>query len=342
MKTFAFLLQPSFQLLGLVSAIEALRVANSVCETPFYAWEFVHDDEASVMSSAGVSLPAARHISELEEFDVLIVTASFRHQDHVGAATAAALRRFARFGKTLGSFESGIYHLAQAGVMDGHKATAHFNNLPLFEQLFPRVEFLRSLFTCGQGRMTASGGSACLDLMLHVIETDLGAVVATRVASLICHPGRRLQGAPQDGLLTARSLGHQPAVRGACRLMEERIGDTAGGIAAIAAQVGVSRRHLDRMFLAAFGCTASDYFRQIRLARARKLVKGSALEFGEISSRCGFGSYSHFLLRYRELFGVSPSQDRRAPNLSAHDPAEIRPSDDLHPFQAGLDLTRMI
>jgi len=190
--------------------------------------------------------------------------------------------------------------------------------------------------------MTASGGSACLDLMLHVIECDLGAVDATRVASFLSHAWRRRSDAVQDGLLTARSLGHQPVVRTACRLMEEGIGHRSGGIAAIAREVNVSRRHLDRMFISTFGCTISEYFRQIRLARARKLVKGTQLEFGEISGLCGFGSYSHFLTRYRDQFGLSPSQDRTTPNLVAHDPAKIRPSDDLHPFQFGLDLTRMV
>jgi len=122
MKKFAFLLYPSFQMLGLISAIEVLRVANSVLEKPIYSWIFVHDGEPEVASSSGLRVTAEQHISDLKDFDVLIVTASFGHQNHVSALTSALLRRFARFGKTLGSFESGIFLLAQAGVMDGHKA----------------------------------------------------------------------------------------------------------------------------------------------------------------------------------------------------------------------------
>lgn len=342
MRKFAFLLYPSFQMLGLVAAIEALRVANSISEVPAYSWEFVHDGDPEVAASSGLKFHAARHIAEIEDIDALIITAAFRYGDHSGPQTGAILRRLARLGKTLGSFESGIYHLAKAGVMDGHRAAAHFHNLPLFEQLFPQVAFTRRVFTCEAGRMTAAGGTACLDLMLHVIGNDLGPVMATRVAALIQHPIRRDSDLLQEGLLTAPSLGHQPVVRAACRLMEERIGTETHNVAAIAESLGVSRRHLDRLFAASFSCTMSGYFRQIRLARARKLVKSTTLGFGEIGTICGFVSYSHFLSRYRRQYGVSPSRDRSLPNLAVASTTRISPAADLHPFQAGLDRIRMV
>ncbi len=342
MKKFAFLLYPHFQLLGLVSAIEALRVANSISETPAYDWTFVHDGEPDVVSSAGIPFHAPQSIAELEDFDALIVTASFRHGDHSGLRTDALLRRFARRGKTLGSFESGIFHLAKSGVMDGHRATAHFHNLPLFQQLFPRVEFVRRAYVCESGRMTAAGGTACLDLMLQVIENDLGPVMTARVAALISHPVRRPNEMFQDGLLTAQSLGHHPAVRAACRVMEDSIGSETRDVDKVAELVGISRRHLDRMFVATFNCTMAKYYLQIRLARARKLVKSTRLELGEISMISGFVSYSHFLGQYRRQYGVSPSQDRDLPNLMIDSPTRISPASDLHPYQKGLDRQRMV
>ncbi len=342
MRKFAFLLYPSFQMLGLVSAIEALRVANSICEAPEYDWKFVHDGEPGVASSSGIVFQAPQNIADLDDFDVLIVTASFRHGDHSGARTDAILRRFARLGKVLGSFESGIYHLAKSGVMDGHRAAAHFHNLPLFQQLFPRVEFSRHAYICEPGRMSAAGGTACLDLMLRVIENDLGPVMAARVAALISHPIRRRDEMFQDGLLTAQSLGHHPVVRAACRVMEDAIGAETCDGETIAGRVGVSRRHLDRMFKATFDCTMAKYYLQIRLARARKLVKSTRMELGEISTISGFVSYSHFLGQYRRQYGVSPSQDRNLPNLTIQHTTQISPASDLHPYQVGLDRKRMV
>lgn len=342
MRKFAFLVYPSFQLLGLVSATEALRVANSICETPVYDWKFVHDGEPQVASSAGMTINATCNITDLNDFDVLIITASFRHGDHSGARTDAILRRFARLGKTLGSFESGIYHLAKSGVMDGHRAAAHFHNLPLFQQLFPLVDFTRRAYTCESRRMTAAGGTACLDLMLQVIESDLGPVMAARVSALISHPIRRRDELLQDGLLTAQSLGQHPIVRAACRMMEDCIGVDAPDAEKIADKVGVSRRHLDRMFMTSFNCTMAKYYLQIRLARARKLIKSTQMELGEIGTISGFASYSHFLDQYRRQYGVSPSQDRNLPNLTIQNPTRISPASDLHPYQQGLDPQRMV
>lgn len=342
MRKFAFLLYPSFQMLGLVSAVEALRVANSICEEPVYEWEFLSDGAPAIPASSGFLFETPRRLADADTFDILIVTASFRHSDYSSARTDAVLRRLARLGKTLGSFESGIYHLAKSGVMDGHRAAAHFHNRPLFEQLFPRVDFIRRLFTCENGRMTAAGGTACLDLMLHVIERDLGPVMAARVAALIAHPLKKNHELFQDGLLTAPTLGHQPAVRAACRLLEENIDSSLRSVEDVADAVGLSRRHLDRMFQTAFNCTMAGYLRQIRLARARKLVKGTRVPFAEIGAACGFVSYSNFLNRYRDQYGVLPSQDRVLPNLSPGGLKEISPANDLHPVQAGLDRTRMI
>lgn len=342
MRKFAFLLYPSFQMLGLVSAVEALRVANSICTEPVYDWEFLSNGGTSVPASSGMAFATPRTLSETDDFDVLIVTASFRHSDHASTRTDAVLRRLARMGKVLGSFESGIYHLAKSGVMDGHRAAAHFHNRPLFEQLFPAVEFTRRLFTCENGRMTAVGGTACLDLMLHVIETDFNPVMAARVAALIAHPLRKTNELFQDELLTAPALGYQPAVRAACRLLEKNISTTLRSVEDIARAVGLSRRHLDRMFQTDVGCTMSGYLRQIRLARARKLIKGTHLPFAEIGAACGFASYSNFLSRYRKQYGVTPSDDRVLPNLSLQDTRQISPANDLHPIQSGLDRTRMI
>ena len=80
----------------------------------------------------------------------------------------------------------------------------------------------------------------------------------------------------------------------------------------------------------------------VRLSRARKLVKATDLDLGAISLRCGFGSYSHFVSRYREAFGTTPSVDRCSEDVVPGDPGRFSPSRDLHPYQNQLDRRRMI
>ena len=113
-------------------------------------------------------------------------------------------------------------------------------------------------------------------------------------------------------------------------------------IEAIARQLAMSRRHLDRLFETAFDCSTFDYYRMIRLSRARKLVKGTQMELTTIAGRCGFNSYPRFLQRYREAFAISPADDRASTLLQPTQPDKVSPLTDLHPYQSQLDPKRLV
>jgi AraC family carnitine catabolism transcriptional activator len=341
MYTIAFLLLPEFSLLSAVSASEALRVANSLYPAPHFRCIFVHDTQPSVPSSSGIPLQAAMHVSELKDFDALVVVSSFRHDSFENAETQSLIRRFDRHGKTIGSIESGLYHIAKAGVLNGHTATAHFNNLPMFAEIFPQINFVRTVYTWSEKRMTCAGGSAATDMMLHLIAEQLGRAVAARVANIIIFPYRREIGAFQDDLFTSAYNGFPQPVREACRMMEEAIRRPLE-VEAIAHQLGLSRRHLDRLFQMAFNCSTFEYYRMIRLSRARKLVKATRMQLTTVASRCGFESYPRFLERYREAYGISPAEDRSSALLRPTEPSRVSPLDDLHPYQSLQDHKRMI
>lgn len=341
MYTIAFLLLPEFSLLGVVSAAETLRVANSLYVEPRFRHIFVHDTDPVVPSSSGMPLQATMHVRDLEAFDALVVASSFRHDSYENAETQSLIRRFARHGKTIGAIESGVYHIARAGVLDGHPATAHFNNLPMFAEIFPRVNFTRTIYTWSEKRMTCAGGSAGIDMMLHLVAERLGRAVAARVANIIIFPYRREIGSYQDDLFTSAYNDFAPPVREACRMMEEAIQKPLDPVV-IAERVGLSRRHLDRLFETAFNCSLSEYYRMIRLARARKLVRATRIDLATIAERCGFRSYARFLERYREAYGVAPSEDRTSQVLAPTAPDRVSPLTDLHPYQNLLDPRRMV
>ena len=223
MYAIAFLLLPEFSLLGAVSATETLRVANSLYPEQPFRYIFVHDTHPHVASSSGIPLQAEMHVRDLKDFDALVVLSSFRHDSYENAETQSLIRRFDRHGKTIGSIESGVYHLAKAGVLNGHMATAHFNNLPMFAELFPQVSFVKKVYTWSEKRMTCAGGAAATDMMLHLVSEHLGKAVAARVANIIIFPYRREIGAYQDDLFTSAYNGFPQPVREACRMMEEAI-----------------------------------------------------------------------------------------------------------------------
>lgn len=340
----AFLLVPDFQLLGLVNALEALRVANSLFARPRFEVRLVHDGESGpvVASSGGLPVEAtAGPLDAQEDADALIVCCSFRHDSHVQERTLSLLRRFDRHGMRMGSIESGIYFLARAGLVNGHEVTAHFNNLPLFAQLFPEVRFVRCMFTMTETRMCAAGGTACLDMMLHLIAERLGRDAAARVANIVIHTYRQDGATFQDDVFTSRHSGLPDAVRGACRLMEQSI-DPPLAIGELAGRLGLSRRQLDRLFVQGMGNTAAKHYRLIRLARARKLIKATNMDLADIAAQCGFSSYSHFVRRYTATFEASPALDRLRPEQARDELGRVSPLTDLHPFQGKLDPVRLI
>jgi AraC family carnitine catabolism transcriptional activator len=341
MYTIAFLLIPEFSLINVISAIETLRVANTFLVKPAYRWLLVTDTEATVPSSSGMRLTANLHLQELKDFDLLLVCGSFRPHKYENKDTQSHLRHFARHGKTLGSMEAGAYHLALAGILDGKTATAHYSSYPTFSKMFPKVKFVHNVFTYSDKLVTCAGGVSAVDLMLHLIQQQLGRDLALRVASILCVSHFREPHELQNNAMTIPdNFVPQPA-RDACRIMEQNIAKPMS-IREVAVQAGLSRRQLDRLFRRFFSSTASDIYMMIRLSRARKLLRSSGVELTAIAESCGFISYAHFARCYKRLFSHSPRAERRVPldpqSVSLH----LHPVFDLHPDQNLFDPQKLL
>lgn len=328
----AIVLVPGYSMMAAIVTAEILRIANSLFPQRRFSWEFVHIDEPSALASNGMTLVAPNHLRDLGRFDALIICASFNFDRFDQPGFLGLIRAAARRGKLIGGIETGVYFLAKAGLLDDRPATAHFNSLPMFATLFPNVRFTRKIYTYSNYRMTCAGGMSCADMMLHFIGQLLGRAVAGRVASMMIYSNWRDQGSDLEDIFTSQVNGIPETVRRACRLMEDRIREP-DTVESIARQVKVSRRTLDRLFLRSFQCSAAAFFRQIRLARARKLVKSTDLDITSISYLCGFQSYSHFRRLYCDAYGMPPSQDRTSVESPRDDTHGISPLRDLHPFQ---------
>ncbi|PZR68741.1 MAG: hypothetical protein DI537_49650 [Stutzerimonas stutzeri] len=332
MYVVVFLLTPEFSLTNVACAIDTLRVANSILETPRYKWILATDSVKDVPSSSGLTLTTDIEFTEVNNFDLLLVCGSFKPQEQVTDSTQNHLRRLARYGKTIGSMEAGAYHVAKAGVFDGHRVSVHFANLPIYERLFPRVNFVKNIFSHDVKRESCAGGVTSLDLMLDIVKRDLGLGFALRVANLLNAPGIRDENELQGGFLLHLDTKLPEAVQKACRVMENHI-EVPIPIDLIATTAGVSRRQLDRLFHRVFSATASDVYVSIRLSRARKMLRSTRMGLTTIAEACGFLSYPHFSRSYRKMFGWSPVRERRQPNGASITSLRLMPSYDLHPDQ---------
>jgi AraC family carnitine catabolism transcriptional activator len=341
MFTVAFLLTPEFSLVNVASAIDTLRVANSLLGRQHYRWVLASDTIRSVPSSAGIALACDTFLADLREFDLLLVCGSFKPHKHLNRDTQRILRRFARHDRALGCMEAGVYHLAHSGALDGHEAAAHYANLPAYEKMFPKVRFVRDVFSFSERRASCAGGLTGLDLMARIVRRDFGAAFARRVANLLQAPWLREEGEVQSGLMALSGSQVPEPVQQACALMEQRISDPMA-VAAIARRLRLSRRQLDRQFQRVFASTTSDVYLLIRVTRARKLIRSTGMELRDVAEACGFLAYAGFSRAYRKVFGVTPRRERGGAAGETAPAMRLMPVFDLHPDQSQHDPEKLL
>lgn len=309
---FGFLLLDNFTLISMSAAIEPLRLANRVSKRDHFSWKLVSTGADAVAASDGATIRVDTTIADPSlpaAIDAVVICGGVRIQQACDEALLRWLRLAAGKGVAMCAICTGSYVLGRAGLLDGYHCSIHWENVASFEELFPHALVRRSLFTIDRDRMTSTGGTAPIDMMLNVIGGQLGHEAAAEVADqMICDRIRRAddeQKIPIRHLSGVQSTKLQVAVE----LMEANLKEPLDQTE-LAQYIGLSRRQLQRLFAHHLKCSPSRYYLQLRLKRARSLLRQSGLSVLEISSICGFISTSHFSKSYKELFGYSPSRER--------------------------------
>ncbi len=309
---------PGFPMACLTSAIEPLRAANEITGRHEFVWTLVAETAAPVRSSADIGFDpdvtlqevGGQEVAGLDQLYLLSPpTAVFADPRR----SPARLRWLERTGMVLGAFSGGIFPLARAGLMEGRPSSVHWCYEAAFKAAFPGVE-AREVAILREGRrITASGAGAVFDLMLRLIEERLGRDCMTEVACWFQHPFVRDADASQK-VPVARSGGTTDAlpasIRAAINLFETHVEDPLR-IPDVAAAVGLSGRHFERMFKRETGQSPLRYYHHLRLAKARQRVLYSNEPLREIAASVGYLTSSPMIRHYTELFGVSPRDERR-------------------------------
>jgi transcriptional regulator GlxA family with amidase domain len=179
---FGFLTVPRYSMIALTSAVEPLRMANRLCNEDVYAWSIVSLDGVPVAASNGLALSPTVSLDAMGPVDVVFVCGGVDVQRAVSRELLAALRRLARERVALGSLCTGGYALAKAGLLDKYRAAIHWENMSALREEFPRIDFTEQIFAIDRDRYTCSGGIAPLDLMLNLIQDDLGRDIAPLIS----------------------------------------------------------------------------------------------------------------------------------------------------------------
>ena len=242
---------------------------------------------------------------------MLLVCAGVPDAGRGDAALLRWLRALARSGVVLGGISLGAYALAYAGLLDGRRCALHWESLRAFGERFPRIRTTSEIFVIDADRCTCSGGTAALDMMLQLITSRHGRALATDVSEQFIHPRIRNTHDPQRMALQARLGIANEKLIAAIDLMEEA-GDDPLPVQAIAAQVELSPRQLERLFARYLRVSPSRYYLQLRLERARSLLLQTTKPVLDVAVACGFASASHFSRCYRAAFDRKPSDERGA------------------------------
>ena len=250
---------------------------------------------------------------ETEGLDHLYLLAPPTAQFADPRRSPARLRWLDRTGITLGAFSGGIFPLARAGLMEGRPCSVHWCYEAAFKAEFPEVIASDSTILRDRRRNTVSGAGAVFDLMLKLIEERLGRDIMTEVACWFQHPFVRDEAAAQK-VPVARAGGTTdslPApISAAIRLFETHVEDPLR-IPDVAAAVGLSGRHFERMFKRETGQSPLRYYHHLRLTKARQRVLYSNDSLREIAASVGYLTSSPMIRHYTQLFGVSPKDERR-------------------------------
>lgn len=300
---------PGFALMSYACVVEPFRAANLLSRRRLY--DLVHfSTGGAVPSSGAVTAEAGRKVGETPAIDYLFVVAGGDPAAYDEADVFAWLGRMARRGVVLGGVSGGPVILARAGLMAGRRMTVHWEHAAALAEISPGLMIERSLFVIDRDRVTCAGGTAPLDLMHALIARAHGRVFARLVSDWFLHTDIRPAGGPQRGGLVERVGTTAAPVLDAVEAMESHIADplTLSDLAGIA---GVSARQLNRLFRERLHTTTMEYYRELRLDTAQRLMAQSPLPLTEIALATGFANSSHFSTAYAGRFGAPPSRMRR-------------------------------
>lgn len=304
-----FLLVEEFSHLAFSCALEPLRIANLVSGRELYRWRLASVDGVSATCSNRAVTLVNAGLAPLARGEQLFLVSGINVHNHVSSRLLAYLRSERARGTAIGAICSGAFVLAEAGFLDGKRAAIHWEFHDLFMEKFPDVELVKSVFVSDEKFVTASGGAAAADLMLHIIARDHGRDLAAAVADQMVYNAVREGSAIQRVSFRSRHGLRSSRLAQAVKLMEENL-EVPFSSRQMAERLGISTRQLERLFGRYLNSTPKRYLLELRLHRARHLIVQTDKPITDIAMACGFNSSSHFSKVYRHHFGRSPANQR--------------------------------
>lgn len=308
-KRFVFVLLNNFTMLCFACALESLRIANRMANKKLYDWAIAGEGGDVARCSNGTEFKLNVDLGELNREDVVMVCGGIDVQAATTKKIVSWLRREARKGVTMGGLCTAGYTLAKAGLLDGKKATIHWENQDSFAEEFEDVKLTKSVFVVDGNRITTAGGTASIDLMLKIIADDHGEELANAVADQLIYSSIRTDQDTQRLSIPTRIGVRHPKLSRVIQMMEQNIEEPISP-ATLAHDVGMSTRQLERLFRRYLSRSPKRYYMELRLQKARNLLMQTDMSVINVALACGFASPSHFSKCYRAHYDTTPYRER--------------------------------
>ena len=317
MKKVVMLSVPPAQGIDVLGPLEAFGIASRMLQEstgrPGYQTELVTNaTELALPTSSGVSLMAHRHYWQVKgRIDTLLIAGGAGTRGPGDPALLAWLRKTAKQARRVCSICTGAFLLADAGLLDGKRATTHWRFVASFARKHPRVSWDPNPIFVQDGNIyTSAGISAGMDLSLALVEEDYGSALALSVARhmviFLRRPGSQAQ--------FSVALAAQAAERKSLQELQVWIAENLAkdlSVEALAARAAMSTRNFARVFTRELGQTPARYVERVRVESARAQLAATEDSVDEIAARCGFSSAELLRRSFVRQFKIAPSQYRR-------------------------------
>ncbi|CAL8480156.1 GlxA family transcriptional regulator [Caballeronia sp. S22] len=312
MHTIGFVVFPNFYLLGF-AAVTAFELANAVLGEPAYGVTVLSEQGGLVLSSAGVRVETQAFGDAA--FDTVMFSSGVEI-DTKSAALTAFVRRSLSTSRRIAAPCTGAFILAEAGVLDGRRATTHWRFANELQRRFPRIAVEEDQIFIVDGPIwTSAGMTATIDMALAMIEKDHGQDVSRAVARKLVVYHRRAGGQSQFSTLLdlePKSDRIQKAIDYASANLRNPL--TVEELADIAS---LSPRQFSRAFSAETGQSPAKAVEHLRVEAARLLLEKGRLSLDVIADEVGFSDRERMRRAFLRTTGQPPQAVRRVSRESA-------------------------
>jgi len=303
---------PRVQTLDVVGPAEVFATADKLCGGGEYEVEIAASGDGALVTGSGLRLLPHRALASVRgPIDTLLVAGGTGVEAALGDdrlvrwITSAAPRA-----RRVASVCTGSFLLAEAGLLDGRRATTHWASCDALARRHPAVEVERAPIFVRDGDVyTSAGVTAGIDLALALVEDDLGAAVARDAARWLVLFLRR----PGDQAQFSAQPPWRPAEREPLRELQSWIADNLTAdlsVPALAEHAFMSPRNFARAFRREVGMTPAAYVESVRLERARAELEAGETPVEAVAAMCGFGTVETMRRAFHRRFNVNPAAYR--------------------------------